>query len=159
MGIKQALDALVIIEESIFIPEDVRLSIEGLTVEDAKIKKAYRTIPKESDSINDPPAILNIWSASEVLRSSGLLETIYNINMQLFILDTGQDRAADIANAFWDAINAKFDTVVGMTLNGAISHSNLSGASPTLVGWNKFGGPFIGLNMYLEIFIKQVSNR
>lgn len=160
MGIRQALKALVIIQESIAISENDRLDIPGLEIDEAKIQKAFRTVPSRDESgLPTTPCIINTWTVQNTLRSSGLLETIYDIHMQLFIDNADQDIAADIAGAFWDAINLSFDTVEGMTLNGTISHSNLTGGTPTLVGLPWGGKPYTGLDMHLQIFIKQVSNR
>lgn len=160
MGLLQALQALAEIEESIFIPEDVRETIEGLTVEGAKIQKAYVIVPDENDSMPTTPAFQNIYSVLDTRRTPGLLETDYNVNMQLYIRDAGQGRSSLIATAFWDAINAKFDTSAVITLNGTVSNSQaLVGANPTIVGWQKSGGPFVGLNLNLQFTIKLVSDR
>lgn len=160
MSLLEAMRALQEIERSIFIPESVRETIEGLTVEGAQIQDAYLTVPDESVGFPTVPCFQNIPTVSEIRRTSGLLETDYNVNIQLFIRDSQQARGSLIALAFWDAINIKFDVAETITLNGTVSNSQaLTGASPTLVGWQKSGGPFVGLNLNLQFTIKQVSER
>lgn len=160
MGLLQALQALRAIELAITIPEDVRLTIEGLSEDGAKIQEAYLTIPDESIATPTVPCFLNIYTVLDTRRTSGLLETDYNVNIQLLVRDSQQGRGALIATAFWDAINAAFDTAAVITLNGTVSNSgSLVGANPTLVGWAKSGGPFVGLNLNLGFTIKLQSDR
>jgi len=147
MGIAAALNALVEIQESI--------SIVLPSGEPERVKKAYKTVPAESDMLPTTPCVINIWSADPLIESSGLVEIFYDVRMQLFIRNAKQDVGADIANLFWDAFVAKFVTLDGKTLMGNISHSTLSGGSPTLVGWERAGGPYVGLDMHLNLSTKQ----
>lgn len=147
MGIYEALNELVIIQKSI-------VTNKPDFQEQFQIKEAYPTVPPADNLLPTTPCMINSWSVAPIIQQGGLVEQAFDIRMQLFIRNAKQDVGAMIANAFWDAFVAKFVTIEGKLLNGTIAQSTLSGGTPTLVGWERAGGPFVGLDMHLDITIK-----
>lgn len=142
MGISAALDALNEIQAG--------LAITSPIVE--SIKRVYKYMPNQSESINDCPCFVNTWTLLPVLRMPSLRETEYDVRMWLVVKDMNQSRAADIATAFMDQILTVFDT--NLTLGGTVSHHDLMGGTPTLIGFDWAGGPYVGLDLHLHMYLK-----
>jgi len=145
VGIRDTLVYLQALQETIEITEPRAM----------RVIRAYHTIPAEASELPDTPCFINTWTLLPLIRMPGLLETEYDIHMQLAILDADQSYAAEIAGAFMDAIIAKFNT--NLTLGGTISHHDLTGGSPTLVNIT-WGKTFVGLDLHLHVYIKEPIN-
>lgn len=84
------------------------------------IKRVYETPPKQA---SDEPYIIIIGTAkADPVRSSGLREREYTARLRLVVKDADINRAADIIDAFQEAIIDAFDQ--NLSLNGKVSNLN-----------------------------------
>lgn len=142
MNIRAALDRIVAIEAGLMIAEPFLISV----------KRAFKYVPKASQSVTEYPVFYNVWTFVGEKRASNLRTQLYTVNMQLLAapIEPDQDIAADIASAFHDALVNAFDGDV--TLNGTVTRQELRGGDPTLVRFQPGGSPsFMGLNLFLDI--------
>lgn len=123
------------------------------------IKKVYVHVPREGETLNSTPAWISTYTFQGLTKNpGGWIETTWDIRMQLAVKDANQDSSSDIATAFMDEVVRAFSIPDGahQTLNGSVSNHELTGGSPTLVGWTWAGGPYVGLDLHLTAHIKEV---
>lgn len=143
MGIRSALDAIVVIQGNLSISSPLS----------RVIKKAWKLGPPASVKLPDWPAFVNSWTllAQEPNFQSRFLR--YRINMQLLVapITVDSDLHADIATAFWEQMLTDFGQDV--ELGGAVTLSNLRGGEPTLAQLDRpaAGESFVGINAILDI--------
>lgn len=98
------------------------------------IKRVYLTPHKTATDI---PAVIIVGVAKgEPIRSSGLREREYTARLRLVVRDADIQRAADLIDAFQEAITDVFDQ--NLTLNGKVS--NLNGPQWLEAGTVDIGG-------------------
>lgn len=98
------------------------------------IQRVYETPPKQ---VSDFPCLIIMGTAKDPPeRSSGLRQRDYTARIRLIVEDADLDRAADIIDAFEEAMIVAFDG--NLTLNGAVS--NLIGPSFLEPGFVDVGG-------------------
>ena len=140
--IRTALTNLVTLQEGLSITAPVSSSI----------KRAYKYTPPQSSSLPDTPCVLNTWSLTSQELDISLRILFYTIRMQLIVHDSDQDRAADIASSYMNAIITAQNADV--TLDGAVNQSILRGSDPTLGVLSWAGVDYIGLDLLLDIELK-----
>ncbi len=145
MDIRSALDRITAIQAGLSITSPVT----------ASIKKAYKYVPKQDAALPDAPAWMNDWTLSREERHIDLRIQHYTVHMQLFVNDADQDRAADIATAFMAQAVDGFDADV--TLDGNVTNSALRGGDPTLVSLGRAGQSYIGLDLFLDLEMKEAK--
>lgn len=147
MGIRAAVRAVIEIERGISITEPRQLSI----------KQHYNYLPRQNEELNSCPCTLHNWTLVEIMKNpGGWYESVWDIRIQLAIDTNEQDLAADEATAFMDAFVIAFSNTANATLSSTVSNHTLTGASPTLVGLNWGGKPYVGLDLHLQVNIKEV---
>lgn len=142
MDIRSALDRLVAIEKDIAITEPARLAV----------KRAYKYFPPQSVAVPDLPCFMNSWTLVEERRGISLREQRYTVNIQFFAGEGDQDYTADVASAFMAAFMDALDADV--SLGGAVTDSDLRGGNPTLAILERAGRSYIGLNLFLDLTMK-----
>ena len=142
MGIRAALDRLVVVESALAITAPVK----------ANVKKAYKTYPKKGTALS-APCMMNGWTLRQHDRFVALREQRLTISIQLFADDADTDRAADIAAAFYEVLVDALDDDV--TLNGNVTDSVLRGGDPTLAGLEWDGRVYVGLQLFLDVTISE----
>jgi len=140
--IRTAMTNLVTLQESLSITAPISSSV----------LRAYKFMPPMASALPDCPCWINAFSLTTQELDIGLRILFYTIRMQLAIDDSDQDRAADIAasylNAFITAQNADIQ------LGGAVTQSTLRGGDPTLAVLTWAGVSYIGLDLLLDVEIK-----
>lgn len=86
----------------------------------SSIKRVYETPPKQAS--DEPYLIIIGTTKAEPQRSSGLRSREYTARIRLVVKDADINRAADIIDAFQEAIVDAFDQ--NLTLNGKVSNLN-----------------------------------
>ena len=140
--IRTALTNLVTLQEGLSITAPVSSSI----------KRAYKYTPPQSSSLPDTPCVLNTWSLTSQELDISLRILFYTIRMQLIVHDSDQDRAADIASSYMNAIITAQNADV--TLGGSVNQSILRGSDPTLGVLSWAGVDYIGLDLLLDVELK-----
>lgn len=149
MGIRAALNAVSAIQESLVVPDGTFDWHTG----DTGINAVYKYgLPDDSET-PDAPCWFNSWTLTQTIRMPSLLETIYDIRMQLLVYDGDQNRAAEIAAAFLDkfleALNAD------VTLGGAIAHHDIVGSSPTSIQ-AELDKKYMGIDLVMTVYNKEI---
>ena len=119
----------------------------------ASIKKAYKYVPAASVALPDTPCWTNEWTLTSVDRFVGLRIQNYTVHMQLFVQDADLDRAADIASSFHKEFVDDLDADI--SLNNTVTQQSLRGGSPTLAGLQRANLAYIGLDLFLDIEMKE----
>lgn len=145
LSIRAAIQQLEKIQRTIEINDPVHMGIAAV----------YPYVPDQGQTLDGTPAFINTWSLRPVIRMPSLRETQYDIRMQFAFYDPNQSFACDVATAFMDAILDTFDH--NTRLGGTISHHDLSGGTPTLVGFTWGDLYYVGLDLHLNIFLKDVA--
>ena len=159
MNIYTAMKALVAVQESVSItlPQPVA------------VKKAYLSMPHQSQSMTLLPCWTNSWDFVREERHGALRTMAYIVNMRLHVARVtagSNDIAAEIALAFLDPIltafgstNANLNGIGGVTLMGdvngtvqsTVTHQNIRGGSPTLAVFGEGDARTIGLDLICEM--------
>ena len=105
-----------------------------------------------SSALPDTPCFLNTWTLTSQELDISLRILFYTIRMQLIVHDSDQDRAADIASSYMNAIITAQNADV--TLDGAVNQSILRGSDPTLGVLSWAGVDYIGLDLLLDVELK-----
>ena len=143
MNIRSALAALRTLEAGLAITSPVV----------ASIKRAYLYMPNQATVAPDAPCVMNDWSLTGIERVGGIRIQKYAVHIQLFVDDSDQDQAADIATAFQVAF---VDALDGATsLSGTVVMADLRGGSPTLALLERAGRAYIGLDLFLDLTLKE----
>ena len=140
--IRTALTNLVTLQESLSITAPISSSI----------LRAYKFTPPQSSSLPDTPCFLNTWTLTNQELDISLRILFYTIRMQLIVHDSDQDQAADIASSYMTALITAQNADV--TLNGSVNQCFLRGSDPTLGVLQWAGVDYIGLDLLLDIEIK-----
>lgn len=149
MGIRAALDAVSAIQQSLVVPDGTFDWYSG----DIGINTVYKYgVPNEAEA-PDIPCWFNSWTLAQTIRMPSLLETIYNIRMQLAVYDADQNRAAEIAAAFMDEVLEAFNADI--TLGGTISHHDIVGSSPTSIQI-ELDKKYMGIDLVMTVYIKEI---
>ena len=143
MDIRSALDQIVVIQGGLSITSPVT----------ASVKKAYKYVPKASVALPDNPAWTNDWSLTSLERFVSFRVQNYTVHSQLFVQDADIDRAADIASAFLDKFITALDADI--SLSQTVTQHTLRGGNPTLVGLERAGQIYIGLDLFLDLEMKE----
>jgi len=113
------------------------------------ITRVYETPPAQ---VQDTPCFIVIPPALEVKRgSSGLRIKTYTVRLSLLVTDEALDRAADLVDAFREAVVDAFDS--DLTLAGTatmITGPNAEEASPIRYG----GKDYTGIDFLLTVQIQ-----
>jgi len=140
--IRTALTNLVTLQESLSITAPISSSI----------LRAYKYTPPMSSALPDTPCFLNTWTLTNQELDISLRVLFYTIRMQLIVHDADQDQAADIASSYMNAIITAQNADV--TLGGSVNQCFLRGSDPTLGVLQWAGIDFIGLDLLLDVEIK-----
>lgn len=148
MGIRAALDAVATIQGALVVPDGTFDWHTG----DIGINTVYKYgVPAEIET-PDIPCWFNSWTLTNVMRLPSLLETIYDIRMQLLVYDADQNRAAEIAAAFMDEFLEAFNADI--TLGGVIAHHDIVGSSPTAIQVD-LDKKYMGIDLVMTVFFKE----
>jgi hypothetical protein len=146
MDIRAAMTRIIAVQAALTITDPIA----------ASIKKAWRYTPPQSQTVTETPAFINSWTLNQETRySNGYRRHDYTVHMQLLVEDSDKDRAADIASAFHAALLTAFDADV--QLAGACSGQTIRGGDPTLANFEFAGNPYIGLDLYMDIRMDDVT--
>lgn len=143
MSLRDALDALVLLEQGVSITDPVTTSI----------RKAYKIIPAQSEQAPVTPFAQNVWTLREQRRfPGGWYERFYRVRIDIVTRDQDIDRAADIVTALAEQLQDDLDQHI--RLNQTIKEGNLSGADPTLGEFTIGGQTMIGARLYFDFIIR-----
>ncbi len=146
MNIRAALDRLVVIQAGLSITDPTEVSIGT----------AYKYVPRQDTTLPDTPSWMNDWTLIREERHIDMRIQFYTVHMQLFVRDADQDQAADIASAFMEKAVEALDADV--TLAGAVTRQSLRGGEPTLVSLERAGLSYIGLDLFLDLEMKEAKS-
>jgi hypothetical protein len=118
----------------------------------SSIKRAYKYTPPMSSGLPDTPCFLNSWTLQSQELDIGLRILLYTIRMQLMVLDSDQDQAADIASSYMNAFITAHNADI--QLGGSATLTTLRGGDPTLAVLNWAGIDYVGLDLFLDAEIK-----
>ena len=142
MDIRTVMAAVVTLQESLSITAPISSSI----------LRAYRFMPPMSSALPDTPCFFNSWTLQNQQLNISLRILSYTVRMQLAVLDADQDVAADIASSYMNALITAHNADV--QLSGSCTLTTLRGGDPTLAVLNWAGQDYIGLDLFLDIEIK-----
>ena len=128
----------------------------GLTIASpipASIKKAYTYFPPASVANPDCPCFMNSWTMTDEVRDGGMRWQHYTVHMQLFVDNADKDVAADIAAGFHVALVDALD--ISTSLGGTVAMQIIRGGSPTLAVLERSGQAYMGLDLYLDLTLKE----
>jgi hypothetical protein len=148
MTIRAALDKLVTLEKSLSITSPMALSV----------KDAYKYIPPQTHTLIELPVWMNTWRLNEMSWLPGNQRmSSYSVNMRLAAISATveQDRGADIATSFWEALIKALRNDV--KLGGTIDQHKLRSEGPTLVVLEFAGKAYIGLDVWLDIDVIETN--
>jgi hypothetical protein len=122
------------------------------------VKRVWPYVPPQNVALPEYPAWMNTWDLVRELRAIGLRELVFTVHAQLFAApaDREQDRALDIATAFLDSFITALDANV--SLSQSVTEANLRGSSPTLAILERGGLAFAGLDLFIDIVMKEAKN-
>ena len=143
MDIRSALDRIIVIQGG--------LSITSPSTEN--VKKAYKYVPRANVILTDVPAFTNEWTLASLERFVSFRIQNYTVHMQLFVEDADIDRAADIASSFHKELIDALDADIA--LSNTVTQHSLRGGNPTLVGLERAGRMYIGLDLFLDLEMKE----
>lgn len=127
----------------------------GLTISSPiaeTIKKVYRVPPKQSDVLADQPCFINTFDLPDVrFGVNGQRHRTYTVGMQLLVDDVDNDRGREIALAFLESLIVAFQD--DLTLAGTASSIALRGGSPTLAVLEWGGRAYVGLQLFMDVYI------
>ena len=118
----------------------------------SSILRAYKYMPPMASALPDTPCFLNNWTLQNQELDISLRVLFYTIRMQLIVHDSDQDRAADIASSYMNALITAHNADV--QLGGSCTMTVLRGGNPTLAVLNWAGQDYIGLDLFLDVEIK-----
>lgn len=142
MDIRTVMGAVVTLQESLSITAPVSSSI----------KRAYKYTPPMSSSLPDTPCFFNSWTLQNQELDIGLRILFYTVHMQLAVLDSDQDQAADIASSYMNALITAHNADV--QIGDTVTLSQLRGGDPTLAVLSWAGTDYIGLDLFLDVELK-----
>ena len=128
---------------------------EGLSITapvSSSILRAYKYMPPMASALPDTPCFLNNWTLQNQELDVGLRILFYTVRMQLVVLDADQDQAADIASSYMNALITAQNADV--QLGGSCNLTVLRGGNPTLAVLNWAGIDYIGLDLFMDVEIK-----
>jgi len=143
MDIRSALDRIIVIQDGLAITDPIT----------ADVKKAYKYVPRANVILTDVPAFTNAWTLTSLERFIGYRIQNYTVHMQLFVEDANIDQAADIASSFHKELIDALDADIA--LNNTVTQHSLRGGNPTLVGLERAGKIYIGLDLFLDLEMKE----
>jgi len=146
VDIGSALDRIIAIQGGLSITSPITESI----------KVAYKYSPAANVGLPDAPAFFNEWTLEREERHVSMRIQYYTVHMQLLVRDADLNRAADIATAFHVALVDAFDADVQM--NNTVTQSSLRGGSPTLAGFVRNNINYIGLDLFLDLELKEAKS-
>ena len=146
MNIRTALDRLVVIQAGLSITDPIEASVGA----------AYKYVPRQDTTLPATPSWMNDWTLIREERHIDMRIQFYTVHMQLFVRDADQDQAADIASAFMEKAVEALDADV--TLAGAVTRQSLRGGEPTLVSLERAGLSYIGLDLFLDLEMKEAKS-
>ena len=124
-------------------------AIEITDPTDANILRVYETPPA---TVEDAPCFIIYPPALKTERAGGGLRIkTYTVRMRCLVADEAVDRAADLVDAFREAVVDAFD--VDLTLAGTVTHI----VGPDVEearGW-LFGREFVGMDFLLTVTVKE----
>jgi hypothetical protein len=124
---------------------------------DIGIKRAYPYFPSQSMSLTDFPCFINQWTMPEVQFASVLMTGQFSAHMQLLVKDANSDRAAAIASAFLPKILQAFAENIKLNAWGPATVLSMRGGDPTLAVLSFGGNDFIGLDLFLDIYLNKAK--
>ena len=142
MDIRTVMAAVVTLQESLSITAPISSSI----------LRAYRFMPPMSSALPDTPCFFNSWTLQNQQLNISLRILSYTVRMQLAVLDADQDVAADIASSYMNALITAHNADI--QLSGSCTLTTLRGGDPTLAVLNWAGQDFIGLDLFLDVELK-----
>lgn len=142
MDIRTVMGAVVTMQESLSITAPVS----------SAIKRAYKYTPPMSSALPDTPCFFNSWTLQNQELDIGLRILFYTVHMQLAVLDSDQDQAADIASSYMNALITAHNADV--QIGDTVTLSQLRGGDPTLAVLSWAGTDYIGLDLFLDVELK-----
>lgn len=116
------------------------------------IKRTYRVPPKQGDALPDVPCFINTVDLPDIhWLPNSQRQRRFVVGMQLFVKDADNDQGREIALSFLEAIVVAFHADV--TLNGTCTAQTLRGGTPTLARLDWAGQSFVGLQLFMDVFI------
>lgn len=140
-SIRTTLDRIVTIQSA--------LTITSPT--DARIAAAFKYPPPGRNAL-DLPCFMNSVDLTQYDRGM-LRQRIYTVRMQLFVKDTDDDRAGDIAVAFHEKLAIALDNDLTLMIAGVPTCSlwrDLRGGI-RLLKWNNLD--YIGMELFIDVVL------
>ncbi len=146
MGIRAAMDALVLIQQELQITEPETMGIAH----------AYKFVPPEDVVMPQEPTWMNAFTLTTYDRHSSMSVSLWSVHSQLFIGDAEHDKLADIAAAFLEAFIVDMDA--NSQLNDAagsptVTNHFIRGGNPTLAILPRANRPYVGLNLFIDLHV------
>ena len=143
VSIIDALKALIVVQRELTIESPVPLSTTS-----AFYLPPARNMPIEY------PCWFNTWTFSgQDRKANSYLEQRYAIHCEFWHFDPDSQMAAEVATAFHVAYVLALNA--NITLSGTVATSDLRGADPTLVLAEWDGVPYTGLDLFLDVTLRQ----
>lgn len=134
---------------------EVKNDVRVATPFPKSIKRAYPYFPKASVAITDTPCFMNQWTAPEMIFGSALMSGEFRVHMLLYCHDADTDRAAAIASAFYPKILQAFSLDIKLGGWAPVTVRGIRGADPTLATPDFAGQGFVGLDLYLDLYLNK----
>ncbi len=119
------------------------------------IRRVWDPIPPDSVGVPDAPCWMNELSFVGMERTASQLIERHVLRMQLFVKDADRDRGYNIARAFLVALLSSFGP--HPTLMGKVTDQQIRGGSPTVGNLVRAELSYPGLDLYMDIVIKNAA--
>lgn len=122
---------------------------------DIPVRRAYAYFPARTQKITETPCFINQWTAPFSELRSVLITGEFQVRMQLLVRQAGSetDRAAAVASAFFPKLLQALAQNVKLNAWGPATVRRLRGADPTLTSLEFAGESFVGLDLFLDIYL------
>lgn len=157
LPIDEAVARIAEIQKSLSISTiyEVKNDVRVATPFAKSIKRAFPYFPKSSIAVTDTPCFMNQWTAPQMTFGSAIMLGEFSVHMLLFCHDADTDRAAAIASAFYPKILQAFSTDIKLGGWSPATVRSIRGADPTLATNDFAGQSFVGLDLYLDLYLNK----
>jgi len=141
--IRAALAAIVSIQEALTITDPLAVTV----------KKAWKYFPPEDMGAVETPFWMNAFTAHPTDVRFGYAERNFTVHMMMLVKDADEERAADIATAFYESLEDAH--IANRSLSQTVVDSQLRGAEPTITTAMWAGVRHIALEAFLDLVMKE----